>query len=116
VAEKRWQEALRLDPHHPEATYNWGLIRWRSAQMTDQKLVQRLREVRASSPDFARVDYLMGLVYMECADIPAALTLLGKAVEATRADRNTGPRWPWRNPCMTQPRNLTTPSLGIAKA
>ena len=54
AAEKKWQEALGVDPHHPEATYNWGLIQWRSARMTDQKLLQKLREVRASSADSAR--------------------------------------------------------------
>jgi WD40 repeat protein/serine/threonine protein kinase len=82
AAEKKWQEALGVDPHHPEATYNWGLIRWRSAHMTDQKLLQQLREARASSADPARVDYLMGLVHLERGDAPAAVHLLSKAGEA----------------------------------
>src|SRR5262249_32540214 len=41
AAEKKWQEALRVDPHHPEATYNWGLSQWRTARITDQKLLEK---------------------------------------------------------------------------
>jgi len=82
AAEKKWQEALSVDPHHPEATFNWGLIQWRSARMTDQKLLEKLREVRVSSADTARVDYLLGLVHLERADAQAAVQMLSKAVEA----------------------------------
>ena len=64
-AAQKWQEALGVDPHHPETTYNWGLIQWRSLRMTDQKLLEKLREVRPSSADSARVDYLMGLVHLD---------------------------------------------------
>jgi WD40 repeat protein len=81
-AEKAWQEALRVDPHHPEATYNGGLLQWRSARLTDQKLLERLGEVRASAADAVRVDYLLGLVHLERADARAAVHLLGKAAEA----------------------------------
>jgi len=82
AAEKNWQEAIDVDPHHPEATYNSGLVQWRSARMTDQKLLQKLREVRISSADSARVDYLMGLVHLERGDAQAAVELLSKAAEA----------------------------------
>ena len=34
-AEQKWQESLKVDPHHPESTYNGGLIQWRSARLTD---------------------------------------------------------------------------------
>jgi serine/threonine protein kinase len=81
-AEQKWQEALRVDPHHPEATYNWGLIRWRSGRMTDQKLLEKLREVLASSADAERVEYLMGVVHLERTDAKAAVGLLSKAAGA----------------------------------
>jgi hypothetical protein len=80
-AEQLWDEALRVEPHHLEATYNWGLIQWRSGRMTDLKLLERLREVRTSAADSARVDYLLGLVHLERADAPAAVQLLSKAAE-----------------------------------
>jgi WD40 repeat protein/serine/threonine protein kinase len=81
-AEAKWQDALRADPHHPEATYNRGLVEWRSARVTDQVLLRRLREARTSCRDTARVDYLLGLVQAERADTPAAVQLLGAAAES----------------------------------
>jgi WD40 repeat protein len=80
-AEQKWQEALGVDPHHPEATYNWGLIQWRSARLTDQKLLARLREVSISSADSARVDYLLGLVHLDRGNAEAAIELLNEAAE-----------------------------------
>jgi len=82
AAENKWQAALGVDPHHLEATYNWGLIQWRSGLMTDLKLLEKLREVGVSSADAERVDYLVGLVHLERADAQTAIPLLGKAAEA----------------------------------
>ncbi len=78
-AELKWQEALRVDPHHPEATYNSGLIQWRSVRMTDQQLLTKQREVLASTAEPARVEYLTGLIHMERSDADAAVGLLNKA-------------------------------------
>jgi hypothetical protein len=68
-----------VDPHHPEATYNRGLIQWRAARLTDERLLSQLREVRASSADPARVDYLLGLVHLERNDCVAAIEVLKAA-------------------------------------
>ncbi len=48
-AERLWEEALGVDPNHPDATYNRGLIRWRAGRLDDLKLLGRLREARASA-------------------------------------------------------------------
>ena len=79
AAEKKWQEALGVDPHHPEATYNWGLIQWRSALLRDDQLLGKLREVRTSCADSERVDFLLGLVHLERNDCDAAIRILSKA-------------------------------------
>ena len=73
--------ALKVDPLHPETTFNSGLIHWRSAHITDQTLLNKLWEVRTVITDFARVDYLTGLVQMERADAQAAVALLTKAAK-----------------------------------
>jgi serine/threonine protein kinase len=111
AAEKKWQEALSVDPLHPEATYNWGLIQWRSGRMTDLELLAKLQGVRksvvdawewnqnainwgaaiargrgAGGPELRRLDYLMGLVHLERTDARAAVQLLNKALEG-----GTGP-------------------------
>src|SRR5437899_5229452 len=47
-AEALWQEALAAGPHHPAATYNLGLSRWRAGRMTGEALLQNLHDVCAS--------------------------------------------------------------------
>jgi WD40 repeat protein/serine/threonine protein kinase len=81
AAEQKWQEALRVDRHHPEALYNWGLIRWRSAHTTDEQLLRDLREGSATGADPSRVDYLVGLVHLERDDSDAAVQALSRAAE-----------------------------------
>jgi WD40 repeat protein/serine/threonine protein kinase len=80
-AEQKWQAALGVDPLHPEATYNWGLIQWRSGRLTDQELLEKLRGLRTSSTDPTRLDYLVGLVHLERGDAPTAVQLLSEARE-----------------------------------
>jgi WD40 repeat protein len=81
-AEQKWQEALRIDPHHPEAVYNSGVLQWRSGQITDEQLLWRLQEARTSCADPARVDYLLGLLHLERKDSNAAIQVLSQP-EAT---------------------------------
>ena len=80
-AEALWNEALRIDPHHPEATFNRGLVRWRSVRQTDQELLKDLREVWASSSDVGWVDYLTGLVHLERTDARGAVRSLSSAAK-----------------------------------
>src|SRR5262249_7134851 len=61
--------------------YNGGLVQWRSARLTDLKLLERLRE-SGTSADAARVDYLLGLVHLERGDARAAVDVLGKTAGA----------------------------------
>jgi serine/threonine protein kinase/WD40 repeat protein len=37
-----WDEALRLDPEHPESTFNNGMLRWVSGDLTDDRLRERV--------------------------------------------------------------------------
>jgi len=64
-AEKRWEEALAADPHHLHATFNRGLYLWRRGRLTDDALLRRLREARASHRQAAEADALIGLVERE---------------------------------------------------
>ena len=87
-AEQKWQEALRVDPLHPEANYNWGMLQWRSTrmteqpQMTDQQLLSKLHEAKTVVGKSSRVDYLIGLVQLEGGDCVAAITNLRRAAKA----------------------------------
>ncbi|MBN2559617.1 MAG: protein kinase [Phycisphaerae bacterium] len=85
-AAKLFDQALKADPHHPEATYNRGLLLWRLGHMTDDELVRQLEDVRASHPDDWRDEHLLGLVHIERGDAESATALLEEA--ARQAEDN----------------------------
>jgi WD40 repeat protein/serine/threonine protein kinase len=75
-AEALWEQALAIEAHHPEATYNLGLIQWQDARVSADMLVQRLREVCASHPGEWLPRYLLAVVHLERQDSSAVLTTL----------------------------------------
>jgi WD40 repeat protein/serine/threonine protein kinase len=79
-AEKLYEQALKADPHHPEATYNRGLLLWRSVRMTDDELVRQLEEVRTTHQDNWRSDYLLGQVHLDRQDAQSAVKVLESAL------------------------------------
>jgi WD40 repeat protein/serine/threonine protein kinase len=76
-----WKDALKLDPHHLESTYNRGLRSWRTAQIDDLQLVQQLEEVRTSHDDSWRDEYLLGLVHLERGSGESAVKVLLEEAE-----------------------------------
>jgi tetratricopeptide (TPR) repeat protein len=64
-AEKLFDRALQADPHQLEATYNRGLLLWRSGRMADDVLVKQLEEVRTTHEGDWRDEYYLGLVHIE---------------------------------------------------
>jgi len=44
-AERTFKKALQLDPHHPEAVYNAGLLEWSRSGNPDYDLIIKLEEV-----------------------------------------------------------------------
>ena len=81
-AEELWDEALRIEPHHPEATYNRGICQWRQVRMTDVALIRELEQVRRSHPDRWIPDYLLALVHLEQGECERAIELLEKCQRA----------------------------------
>ena len=75
-AERLFAEALAADPHHPEATYNRGLLLWRRGEITDDALLERLREAGTSHPGEGLLAYLLALVHIERGDGASARVLL----------------------------------------
>ncbi|GAA1991621.1 serine/threonine-protein kinase [Amycolatopsis minnesotensis] len=68
--------ALSADPQHREATYNTGLRRWRSGDITDEALVADLDRVRESDDDPGQSRHLLAKVHLERGDLVAARRLL----------------------------------------
>jgi WD40 repeat protein len=73
---RTWEQALQLQPQHLEATYNRGLVLWRSAVINDSDLLNTLEEVRNFRPADWRVGYLLALVHLERDDCEAAIEIL----------------------------------------
>lgn len=71
------EEALALQPHHPEATYNLGLLRWRAGEISDMDLVLELEEVRSTHTRTWIDELCLGLVHMERSDFATAIKVLG---------------------------------------
>jgi WD40 repeat protein/serine/threonine protein kinase len=78
-AEKLFERALKADPHHLEATYNRGLLLWRSGRMTDDVVVRQLEEIGKTHEDDWRDEYYLGLVHMERGDGESAARVLEQA-------------------------------------
>lgn len=79
-AARYWEEARRIHPNHPESTYNWGLLLWRSRQTTDEKLLQALKD--SLDPQDELTSYLLGWVNLERDDCEAAISSLSVLPEA----------------------------------
>ena len=67
-----WDRALRVQPYHPEVSYNRGLVLWRSEKLEEIRLVTEMEEVLESAPGNWRMNHLLGLVHMERGDYVAA--------------------------------------------
>ncbi|MFF8232204.1 WD40 repeat domain-containing serine/threonine protein kinase [Streptomyces caelestis] len=91
-AEAALAEAHAADPQHPQATYNLGLLRWRSGTLADDALVDQLESARATAGGPSPADHLLAHVHLQRGDHESALPLLRAAAataEAT-ADADAG--------------------------
>ncbi|MFD5157094.1 WD40 repeat domain-containing serine/threonine protein kinase [Streptomyces hawaiiensis] len=88
-AEAALAEAHAADPQHPQATYNLGLMRWRSGTLADDALVDRLESARASAGGPSPADHLLAHVHLERGDHESALPLLRAAAVTAEATADT---------------------------
>jgi WD40 repeat protein len=76
-AEALFQDARTADPRHPEAIYNFGLLRWRAGTITDEALVHELEGVLGDGTGSARAaGHLLARVHLERGDAEAARSLI----------------------------------------
>ncbi|MDZ8081545.1 MAG: protein kinase [Nostoc sp. DcaGUA01] len=72
-----WEQALQVQPQHPESTYNRGLVLWRSGHINDGTLLEMLnRVVVKSSPNDWTVKFLLTLIHLERDDCSVAIEIL----------------------------------------
>jgi WD40 repeat protein len=75
---KCFDEALEVIPHHPESTYNRGLVLWRRGALDDEQCIRAMEEVCQSTPDDPMAGYLTALIHLERGDNEKALAILKK--------------------------------------
>ncbi len=85
-----WNEALALDPHHPEALYNRGLMQWRKAALSDFDIIQALQAIKEERP---RAGLYLGQLQLETLDAPAAEVNLERALRDPDISKEG---WVWR--------------------
>jgi WD40 repeat protein/serine/threonine protein kinase len=81
-ARAAWQEALATEPNHLEASYNLGLLDWRTLGATDHDLALATEEARRSHADDWRSVLLAGRTYLQLGDWATAVGHLRAAVRA----------------------------------
>jgi len=77
-ADRLWNKALIIQPHHIESTYNKGLVSWREAQINDQDFILSVREACKSGSLSWLYCYLLALVHLERGDFSEALLSIKK--------------------------------------
>lgn len=81
-AETAWENALAVDPHHLEAIFNLGILRWHRGDCSDGALVQQLRRARADPDSALPVNQLLALVHLESGAADIALPLLEEVAQS----------------------------------
>jgi WD40 repeat protein len=72
-AEELWIKALDAEASHPEASFNLGLMRWRSGRTSDAELLHRMHDVCLLHPNEHLPQYLMAQLHLERGDYVSAL-------------------------------------------
>jgi len=73
-----WETALKTEAHLPQAVYNLGLVSWRAGRLTDEALLQKLRDVMELHSNRLLPYFQMVQVLLERGDAEGAIDLLGQ--------------------------------------
>ncbi|HMK34734.1 MAG TPA: protein kinase [Desulfomonilaceae bacterium] len=84
-AERALLKALESDPHHPEAVYNLGLLRWLRMSNPDRELVVRMEEVIKTPEYVGRGASLLGRCLLTLGDAERALKACELSLTAEEA-------------------------------
>ncbi len=87
-AEGLWREALVNEPHHPQSTFNLGLTKWRTGNLTDIDFVRWMEEAARSHGVESDSEYYLGLLHLERDDCVSAIESLGKLAQTGAASED----------------------------
>ena len=80
-AENALKEALTVDPHHIEATFNLAMHQWRKNDITHEEVYRRMEDVGRSHTARWRHKQLLGKMYLYFGDYPKAAANLRQAAK-----------------------------------
>ncbi len=88
-AEAHLRKAIGLDPHHPEALYNLGLMEWNRSGDPNWDVAVKLEEAVKTSEYTARGGHLLGRCLLRLGDAARAVT----AFELSLASSGASDEW-----------------------
>lgn len=89
-----FSRALKLDPQHAHARYNFGLQAFRDAFVDDEWLLREVADASTRRPDEWEPSFLLGLAAIECGELDLASSAIASAMvkapsqERQRIDRS----------------------------
>jgi len=78
-AEAFLEQAIEADSQHVEATYNLGLLRWRSGRVADVDILKKLGQIQQNRPGDGIVAAALGWVCLESGRFGEALSFFEQA-------------------------------------
>ena len=81
---KLFDQALKIDPMHPGAIFDRGLLLTNQGQMEDSELIGRLAQSKRARPREWATSYLLGVAHLRRSDAEAARRELAEAAELSR--------------------------------
>jgi WD40 repeat protein len=79
-------EAQRVDPYHPEASYNHNLMLWRLGRATDEDCITHLDQVNERHTGTPTPLCLLGRLHLERGDLDSARDAFAAATRLTPSD------------------------------
>ncbi|MBW2621798.1 MAG: protein kinase, partial [Deltaproteobacteria bacterium] len=81
-AEGLWDEALQAQPHHSGATFNRGLVHWRTARTDDETILEQMQQAYQSHGRLWTDAFLITNLHLERDDCRAAVKTLDELSKA----------------------------------
>ncbi|MBI2424051.1 MAG: protein kinase [Candidatus Hydrogenedentes bacterium] len=85
-AREAWQHALKASPKHTESTFNYLSHLWRRGEITDDILIEQLRQSAKAHSDPAMAHFLTALIHIERGDLRKAKHILDQIDTISGAD------------------------------
>ncbi|MDD5494188.1 MAG: protein kinase [Dehalococcoidia bacterium] len=74
-------DALKVDPAHPEATYNQAMLLWNKSKIDDLDVISRVKATVSNNPGKWRAHYVLGMAHIARKDSESSMAALNEAIK-----------------------------------